>query len=169
MSTIALIIKQRLKTANKALLACLFLVVTPTIGTSQEFQQIQRPLSQQEVALAKAYHKKLERAYNISPPQKYNKASNYINIGSMYGPKGAYIPSIPNVTAICYGVFLTKSGRILPDPEYTDQTTIKNTTKALERSLELAKLEYLSIKEYNDNIAQARMLEEQKNISYANN
>lgn len=178
MNPITLIGKTQSMATKRALLACIILIGTNEVSKSQGYQEsqesqesqgIHRPLTQQEIVLAKSYHRQLERAYNISPPEKYNKASNYADIASMHGPKGAYRPSVPNVTAICYGVFLTRSGRILPDPQYPDHTTVENTTKALQRSYELAKLEYLSIKTYNGKIAQANMLEENKNKYYVNN
>lgn len=117
--------------------------------------------NQQMLVLVNKYHRELEYKYNIDPPVRYHVLENYSDIASMYGPKGFYTPSHPQATAICYGVYIHPNGRVLPDPQYADATTLENTSRALKRRHDLAKLEYLSIKRYNQEIAQARLLETQ--------
>lgn len=129
-----------------------------TTGVCQNVEDLSR---EQILHLVRAYHRELEEKYNITPATKYHIAENYRGIASMYGPKGYYHPSVPGAIPICYGVYIHPNGRVLPDPQYADQTTIKNTSKALKIRHELAKLEYLSIKRYNQEIAQARLYENQ--------
>jgi hypothetical protein len=124
---------------------------------AEEKTEIYDPKVRAEV---QAYHRQLEVKYNIKPPRKYLIPQNYEGIATMYGPKGLYVPSVPRAIALCYGVYIHPSGRVLPDPRYADETTLSNTSKALKRSYELAKLEYLAIKTYSQQIAQAKYLEE---------
>jgi len=124
-------------------------------------QDIENLSQRQILQLVTAYHRELEAKYDIAPATKYHIAENYRGIASMYGPKGYYQPSTHGAIPICYGVYIHPNGRVLPDPQYADQTTIENTSKALKIRHELAKLEYLSIKRYNQEIAQARLLENQ--------
>lgn len=151
-------------------LAILFIFLTtmvnPSMAQNLDFEPIKGLSKEQSLEMVKQYHKKLEVKYNIQRPIKYNVIEHYLNIAPMIGPKGVYKPSVTNVKAICYGVYLTKEGRVLPDPQYADQVTIQNATKAIQRSYELAKLEYLAIRNYNEQIRQARELDISRDNHY---
>lgn len=140
----------------------LILCISNNLAYSQNekvIRELENLPQHQVLELVMVYHKKLEQKYNISPPKKFNVTQNYNDIAPMYGPKGFYTPSVPNGVAICYGVYMHPNGRLLPDPQYADHTTLENTSKVLKRRHDLAKLEYVSIKTYNHQIAKARLLE----------
>ena len=143
--------------AKTCLLTTALTFVCLTTSTAQSDQFITDNANL--VTQVKALHRFLEEKYNIESPTRYHRIENYTDIGSMYGPKGYYKPSIPNAVAICYGVFIHPNGRILPDPAYADTLTVENTEKVLKRRHEFARLEYISIKTYNQKIAQAMKLE----------
>jgi hypothetical protein len=145
----------------KKFIILLPLILTTNVGkaTDGKMVNIESLPQRQILKLVEMRHRELEAKYNISRPQKYHIPENYYDIASMYGPKGRYVPSVEGGIAICYGVYIHPNGRVLPDPAYADQTTLENASKALKRRYELAKLEYIAIKTYNEQISKAHLIE----------